>query len=108
MAASCGVLLGEGSQPYLTPKRSRTCEDVAVLGPDEAPLHQGSHGHVPAGRAAEGRVAGALAPQLVQREGVRAVPPHQSHHEVRVAPVLRWGWGTPVKPLSVLSWPQLG
>lgn len=71
-----------------------TCEDVAVPGPDEAPLHKGAHRDVPARGAAEAWVAGALAPQLIQGEGIGAVPLHHSHHEVRVTPVLRWGRDT--------------
>ena len=70
------------------------CEDVAVPGPDEAPLHKGAHRDVPARGAAEAWVAGALAPQLIQGEGIGAVPLHHSHHEVRVTPVLRWGRDT--------------
>lgn len=70
-----------------------TCEDVAVPGPDEAPLHEGTHRDVPARGAAEARVAGALAPQLIQGEGIGAVPLHHGHHEVCVTPVLRWGKG---------------
>lgn len=90
-AAFCGVLMGEGSRPQPTPDKTvcvcaptegGTCEDVAVLGLDEAPSHEGAHGDVPAGGAAEGRVAGALAPKLVQGEGVGAVPLHHGHHEV--------------------------
>lgn len=68
-----------------------TCEDVAVLGLDEAPLHEGTHRDVPASGAAIGRVAGALALQLIQGEGIGAVPLHQGDHEVRVASILRWG-----------------
>ena len=71
-----------------------TCEDVAVPGPDEAPLHEGAHRDVPARGAAEARVAGALAPQLIQGEGIGTVPLHHGHHEVRVTTVLPWGRDT--------------
>lgn len=84
-----------------------TCEDVTVLGPDEAPLHQGAHGDVPARGAVERRVAGAFASELVQGEGVGAIPLYHSHHEVGVATVFRCGEGMPVRPLTCafLAWP---
>lgn len=87
-----------------------TCEDITVLGPDEAPLDEGANGHLPARGAAQAGVAGTLAAKLVHGEGVGGVPSHHSHHKVGTAPVFLCGEMNILKrdPLSELGlMPQL-